>query len=121
MLANDSFAHQQEKIRVNRISSNSPPRVSGGGARSPFWRQMLADVFGKPVVMLATQEGSAYGAALLASFEVPPNLRRRCYLGPALLTGFVIQGLVPYALTPSQARHKLMLKAAFSGIWRLTK
>ena len=41
-------------------------RVSGGGARSPFWRQMLADVFGKPVVTLATQEGSAYGAALLA-------------------------------------------------------
>ena len=41
-------------------------RVSGGGARSPFWRQMLADVFGKRVVTLETQEGSAYGAALLA-------------------------------------------------------
>jgi xylulokinase len=41
-------------------------RVSGGGARSPFWRQMLADVFGKRVVSLETQEGSAYGAALLA-------------------------------------------------------
>jgi|SRR5579871_28710 len=41
-------------------------RVSGGGARSPFWRQMLADVFGKRVVVLETQEGSAYGAALLA-------------------------------------------------------
>ena len=41
-------------------------RVSGGGARSPFWRQMLADVFNKRVVTLETQEGSAYGAALLA-------------------------------------------------------
>jgi xylulokinase len=41
-------------------------RASGGGARSPFWRQMLADVFGKRVVTLETQEGSAYGAALLA-------------------------------------------------------
>ena len=41
-------------------------RVSGGGARSAFWRQMLADVFGKRVVVLETQEGSAYGAALLA-------------------------------------------------------
>lgn len=41
-------------------------RVSGGGARSAFWRQMLADVFGKRVVCLETQEGSAYGAALLA-------------------------------------------------------
>jgi len=41
-------------------------RVSGGGARSAFWRQMLADVFGKRVAVLETQEGSAYGAALLA-------------------------------------------------------
>ena len=41
-------------------------RLSGGGARSPFWRQMLADVFGKPVAVLETEEGSAYGAALLA-------------------------------------------------------
>lgn len=41
-------------------------RVSGGGARSAFWRQMLADVLNKRVVVLESQEGSAYGAALLA-------------------------------------------------------
>jgi xylulokinase len=41
-------------------------RLSGGGARSSFWRQMMADVLAKPVVTLATQEGSAYGAAILA-------------------------------------------------------
>jgi xylulokinase len=41
-------------------------RASGGGARSPLWRQILADVFAKPVVSLASQEGSAAGAALLA-------------------------------------------------------
>ena len=41
-------------------------RASGGGAKSPFWRQVLADVMGKKVVTLETQEGSAYGAALLA-------------------------------------------------------
>ena len=37
-------------------------------------------------------------------------------LSLGMLTGFVIQGLVPYGWTPSQARNKLMLKAAFSGI-----
>jgi xylulokinase len=41
-------------------------RVSGGGAKSEFWRQLLADIFSKKVVTLAEQEGSAYGAALLA-------------------------------------------------------
>jgi hypothetical protein len=32
------------------------------------------------------------------------------------LAGFVVEGLVPYGTTPSQARHKLMVRAAFSGI-----
>ena len=41
-------------------------RASGGGAKSPFWRQILASVFRKRVVTLESQEGSAYGAALLA-------------------------------------------------------
>jgi len=41
-------------------------RASGGGARSRLWRQILADVFGKPVVTMASDEGSALGAAILA-------------------------------------------------------
>ena len=41
-------------------------RLSGGGARSLFWRQVLADVLGKRIVTLRVSEGSAYGAALLA-------------------------------------------------------
>jgi xylulokinase len=41
-------------------------RLSGGGAKSPFWHQLFADIFAQNVVTLETQEGSAYGAALLA-------------------------------------------------------
>ena len=41
-------------------------RASGGGSRSPAWRQIQADVFGKELVTLRTSEGSAFGAALLA-------------------------------------------------------
>jgi len=44
----------------------SSVRASGGGAKSAFWRQLLADILGTRVVTLETQEGSAYGAALLA-------------------------------------------------------
>ena len=44
----------------------SSVRASGGGAKSVFWRQLLADILGTRVVTLETQEGSAYGAALLA-------------------------------------------------------
>jgi xylulokinase len=41
-------------------------RASGGGARSPLWRQILADVFGTEMVTVNVTEGAAYGAALLA-------------------------------------------------------
>ena len=37
-------------------------------------------------------------------------------LGLGLLTGFVIQGLVPYGRSPSHTRSKLLTKAVFSGI-----
>lgn len=41
-------------------------RLGGGGARSPLWRQIQADVYGKAVEVLEAEEGAAYGAALLA-------------------------------------------------------
>lgn len=44
----------------------SQVRLSGGGAKSVFWRQLFADIFNRRVATLKTQEGSAYGAALLA-------------------------------------------------------
>jgi len=41
-------------------------RISGGGAKSSFWRQIQADVNNAPIVTVNTTEGAAFGAALLA-------------------------------------------------------
>lgn len=41
-------------------------RLGGGGARSPLWRRIQADVYGHAVEMVEAEEGAAYGAALLA-------------------------------------------------------
>ena len=41
-------------------------RLGGGGARSPLWRQIQADVYSHAVETLAAEEGAAYGAAILA-------------------------------------------------------
>jgi xylulokinase len=41
-------------------------RLGGGGARSPLWRQIQADIYGMPVDLIEAEEGAAYGAALLA-------------------------------------------------------
>jgi xylulokinase len=41
-------------------------RVSGGGARSRLWLEIVASVLGLPLELTEVEEGSAYGAALLA-------------------------------------------------------
>lgn len=41
-------------------------RLGGGGARSPLWRRIQADVYGSPVEIIEADEGAAFGAAILA-------------------------------------------------------
>ena len=41
-------------------------RISGGGAKSALWKQILADILGAELVTVNTTEGAAFGAALLA-------------------------------------------------------
>jgi len=55
-------------------------RSSGGGARSPLWRQIQADCFGRKVVTINTEEGPAYGVALLAAVGAGAfkNVREAC-------------------------------------------
>jgi xylulokinase len=46
-------------------------KASGGGARSPLWRQMQADLFGCEVVTTeGAAEGAAFGAALVAGIGI---------------------------------------------------
>ncbi|HRH45593.1 MAG TPA: FGGY-family carbohydrate kinase, partial [Pyrinomonadaceae bacterium] len=45
-------------------------RLGGGGAKSPLWRQIQADVYGKPVEIIEADEGAAFGAAILAGVGV---------------------------------------------------
>jgi xylulokinase len=42
-------------------------RVSGGGAKSDLWKQILADVFGQKACTINAEQGPAYGVALLAA------------------------------------------------------
>ena len=55
-------------------------RVSGGGARSALWRQMLADVFNTEVVTVSGSDGGAFGAALLGGVGcgVFPSVESAC-------------------------------------------
>jgi xylulokinase len=58
-------------------------RISGGGARGGLWRRIVASVLDLPLESTAADEGSAYGAALLAGcragvFVDPDDAVARC-------------------------------------------
>jgi len=57
-----------DSLRILRERKTPIRRVvaTGGGAKSPFWLQMMSDVFGTPVETVRGGEGPAFGAAILA-------------------------------------------------------
>ena len=102
-------------------------RASGGGARSPLWRQMLADVFDSEIVTVAVTEGAPYGAALLAGVgaglydSVPDATRRATYLTGRLTPGEAAATYAAYypryrALYPA-LQDEFARLAEVSGDW----
>ncbi|MFA9406831.1 MAG: FGGY-family carbohydrate kinase, partial [Anaerolineales bacterium] len=59
----DSF----ELMKESGLSEIKQVRMTGGGAKSKVWRQIFADVLEAELVTVNSEEGAAYGAALLAA------------------------------------------------------
>jgi xylulokinase len=76
------------------LASVDQIRLSGGGAKSALWRQILADIFDAELVTVNTTEGAAFGAALLAGVGagVWSNVDDAC-----AQTVFVSESIVPNA------------------------
>lgn len=60
------------RLCLERIDAALPVPVEelvtmGGGARSPFWCQLIADVLRKPLVLSGHEESTCLGAAMLAA------------------------------------------------------
>ncbi|MBR2670659.1 MAG: xylulokinase [Oscillospiraceae bacterium] len=41
-------------------------KICGGGAKSPLWKKIMANVLGIPLELVKTEQGPGYGAAMLA-------------------------------------------------------
>lgn len=69
-----------ELVRGAGLGQIDQVRVSGGGARSSLWRQILADVVNCELVTVNTTEGAAFGAALLAGVGagIWPDVETAC-------------------------------------------
>ena len=67
LLEGCSFALRDIVDRLDEMGlAGDEIRVVGGGARSPLWLQMKADVTGRTVRIMASDESTALGAAMLA-------------------------------------------------------
>ncbi|WP_018922637.1 gluconokinase [Salsuginibacillus kocurii] len=64
-----SLAHVNEALSANEASSGGI-FASGGFARSPFWLQLVADIFEDTVHVPASHQSSAWGAAWFALMAV---------------------------------------------------
>jgi xylulokinase len=64
-----SFRDTIELVRKMKVPVYSV-RAAGGGARSPLWLQMQADIFNCPVETVKGSPGSGYGAALAAAVSL---------------------------------------------------
>ena len=78
-----TFGLRQIAEAIDRLSpvDMSYAIVSGGGAGSPLWRQIISDIFQLPVHTLSgAEEGGAYGAGLVAGVGtgVWANLSEAC-------------------------------------------
>ena len=62
----DAMLCIRELIPAEAWPSDSRLIVSGGGARSGLWRQILADMFGQPIYATAMCEEAGTGAAICA-------------------------------------------------------
>ncbi len=62
-----SFALRDNMEVIRALGVNiDQVRLIGGGAKSPLWRQMMADIMGCEIAILEQSEGPAQGAAILA-------------------------------------------------------
>ena len=59
----------RDSLEVARSIGVSPERtkICGGGAKSPLWRKIIANVMNMKVDIIESEEGPGYGAAILAA------------------------------------------------------
>jgi xylulokinase len=88
-------------------------RLGGGGARSPLWRQIQADVYGHAVEIVEAEEGAAYGAALLAGVGagVWPSVDAACTATVRIAARVTPQAAAVAALNASYAAYRRVYPA----------
>ncbi len=92
-------------------------RVTGGGAKSRLWLQIVADVFGTPVVTLREQEAAAYGAALQSVWNWRRTEGEKTGIAE-IAAKWVAKDKLAARPDPKNADLYADLQDRFNGLWR---
>ena len=119
-LEGTAFAMRDVLDRLSELGARPGRiRLAGGGARSPLWAQMRADLMQLPVETLTDSDASATGAAVIAAVAGG--------VAPDIATAARALALKPQAVTPETAlaetyedayRHYREVFAALEPAWR---
>ena len=90
-------------------------RLGGGGARSPLWRQIQADIYGHEVEIVEAEEGAAYGAAILA------GVGAGCWPSVDAACGAVIRVKERVPARPEVVTKMIAAYAAYRRVYPATK
>lgn len=98
--------------------------VTGGGGRSPLWRQMLADNFNCPVQTIDAKEGPALGVAILAGVGAGlfKSVAEGCdaFIRPGKIQTPIAENVAAYnRIYPLYRRLYDDLKTSFKSLARL--
>ena len=76
------FSLRQSLEIISELTPVAEIRATGGGARSRLWLQLQANIYDRPVSVMAVEAGAAYGAALLGGVAagIFPDERAACEL-----------------------------------------
>ncbi len=92
-------------------------RATGGGARSRLWLQVVADVFGTPVVTLKEPEAAAYGAALQSVWNLRLAAGEKVAIAD-IADRWVAKDKLAAEPAPRNAGLYTDLQSRFNDLWR---
>ncbi len=95
-------------------------RATGGGAKSRFWLQIVADILQTPVLTLQEQEAAAYGAAIQSIWNYQRHEGKK--VGIEGLTAHLVKlGQDEVQPRPNTFSQYEMLQERFNSLWKTLK
>jgi D-xylulose kinase len=92
-------------------------RATGGGAKSRLWLQIVADIFGTPVVTLRETEAAAYGAALQSVWNWRLAAGEKVEIRE-IAADWVAKGKLAAEPEPANAAVYADLQVRFDSLWK---